>query len=221
MLLNRAPSATPAAAPRRPLAAPAMGGGPPGELARRRAGALLVLALALALVCAVAILAAPGPPRNCGAPWPTLDGAPRGAVRIALVTLAAPSSRASEAAAAAAVAAAGGPAPPRFDELLRLTRANKARYAAAHGYAFIDASDALDASRPASWSKIRAVKRHLGSYDWVFWLDADTVITNPTFRLEALLPAAGGGDRSDSSGGGGGGPDLLITRDAGGYNAGG
>ncbi|PNH02209.1 hypothetical protein TSOC_011826 [Tetrabaena socialis] len=69
-------------------------------------------------------------------------------------------------------------------------------------------------SRPASWSKIPAVLSVLESYDWVFWMDADTLVTNTTAPLEALLPPAGGG------GGGVAAPDLILTRDSTGVNAG-
>lgn len=40
----------------------------------------------------------------------------------------------------------------------------------------------------------------LASHDWVFWVDADTLVTNPAMPLEELLPA---GEH----------PDLLLTRD--------
>ncbi len=56
------------------------------------------------------------------------------------------------------------------------------------------------ASRPASWSKIPAVLSALAAHDWVFWVDADTLVTNPAMALEELLPA---GEH----------PDLLLTRD--------
>ena len=62
--------------------------------------------------------------------------------------------------------------------------------------------------RPPSWSKILAAKHYLKDHDWVMWLDADTIVTNPEIRLESLLP------RSTS------GPDFVITVDGGGYNAG-
>ncbi len=63
------------------------------------------------------------------------------------------------------------------------------------------------ALRPASWSKIRAVKHHLKQYDWVFWVDADTLITNSSKKVESLLP------EQDQ-------PDLILTRDPAGFNAG-
>ncbi|KXZ46638.1 hypothetical protein GPECTOR_42g849 [Gonium pectorale] len=137
-----------------------------------------------------------------------------------------------------------------FAGLLDITGPNKRAYAALHGYTFVDASELLDASRPASWSKIPAVLSVLDSYDWVFWNDADTVITNTSLPLEALLPytvthlpygssssstpqepqepggtgdaKALGADAAASAwgGGGGGGPDLVLTADSTGVNAG-
>lgn len=97
-----------------------------------------------------------------------------------------------------------------FDGLLALTWDNKRRYAAKHGYRLFDESDQLDKTRPASWSKIRAVQRLLReeSCDWVFWLDADTVVMNSDKKVEDFLPTA------DSM-------DMLFSPDDGeGYNAG-
>lgn len=52
------------------------------------------------------------------------------------------------------------------------------------------------------------MKHYLKDRDWVMWLDADTIITNPDIRLESLLPRSASG------------PDFVITVDSGGYNAG-
>eukprot|EP00208_Stichococcus_sp_RCC1054_P004603 CAMPEP_0206136108 /NCGR_PEP_ID=MMETSP1473-20131121/1342_1 /ASSEMBLY_ACC=CAM_ASM_001109 /TAXON_ID=1461547 /ORGANISM="Stichococcus sp, Strain RCC1054" /LENGTH=303 /DNA_ID=CAMNT_0053528387 /DNA_START=420 /DNA_END=1331 /DNA_ORIENTATION=+ len=95
-----------------------------------------------------------------------------------------------------------------FEGVLGLTRDNKVHYAEMHGYTYEDASALVSDERPASWSKILAVQHYLKDADWVMWLDADTIVTNPEIRLESLLP------RSSS------GPDFIITVDGGGYNAG-
>ena len=95
-----------------------------------------------------------------------------------------------------------------FDGLLQLTWDNKQRYCDKHGYRWFDESALLDPSRPPSWSKTRAVQRLLReeSCDWVFWLDADTVIMNSEQRIEDFLPMEG---------------DVLLSADDfGGYNAG-
>lgn len=95
----------------------------------------------------------------------------------------------------------------KFKNVVKLTRENRVAYSSLMGYDYIDASDVLDASRPASWSKIKAVLKHLKRYDWVMWIDADAYITNRTVRIESLLPSEDG-------------PDLILTRDSTGYNAG-
>ncbi|KAG2423866.1 hypothetical protein HXX76_015024 [Chlamydomonas incerta] len=123
----------------------------------------------------------------------------------------------------------------QFSGLLDITGPNKQQYALLHGYRYVDASDLLDRTRPASWSKIPAVLSVLDSSDWVFWVDADTLITNMSTPLEQLLPAgpawavvaAAGGEAANGAdvetGGSGlglGGPDLILTRDSTGVNAG-
>jgi mannan polymerase II complex MNN10 subunit len=85
-----------------------------------------------------------------------------------------------------------------FDAIYQKTWPNRQNYANKHGYTLVDGSDMLDRSRPPSWSKIRAVQRLFGwiengssveePCDWVFWMDADTVIMNSDIRLESMLP---------------------------------
>ena len=97
-----------------------------------------------------------------------------------------------------------------FDGLLALTWDNKRKYAQRHGYRLFDESNQLDTSRPASWSKIRAVQRLLNeeACDWVFWLDADTVVMNSNKKVQDFLPTS---ETIDI---------LLSPDDGGGYNAG-
>jgi mannan polymerase II complex MNN10 subunit len=97
-----------------------------------------------------------------------------------------------------------------FDSLLEMTWPNKQAYADKHGYYLFNESDTLDKWRPPSWSKIKAAQRLLNEEgcDWVFWLDADTVIMNSEKTVQAFLPS-----NPDK--------DLILTRQKGGsYNAG-
>ena len=77
-----------------------------------------------------------------------------------------------------------------FDQVGRLTWPNRQHYAEKHGYTLVDASSLIDPQRPPAWSKIRAVQSLMKSNqcDWIFWMDADTVITNSSIRLESILP---------------------------------
>lgn len=140
--------------------------------------------------------------RDCTPGWAVLPPGATG-VSIALVSLAATTSRVSE----LQGGVNGTSTEPTFNDVMRLSKANKVQYAQRHGYTFIDASDLLDASRPASWSKIVAVKHYLQEFEWVFWVDADTVITNSSIKVESLLPAEHY-------------PDFIVTKDAANYNAG-
>jgi galactosyl transferase GMA12/MNN10 family len=77
-----------------------------------------------------------------------------------------------------------------FDNLLEMTWPNKQQYCNKHGYQLFNESPSVDPDRPPSWSKIRAVQRLLREEqcEWVFWLDADTVIMNSNKRIEDILP---------------------------------
>lgn len=97
-----------------------------------------------------------------------------------------------------------------FDNLLEMTWSNKLNYVRKHGYYLYNESMNYDVSRPPSWSKIKAALRLLEeeNCNWVFWLDADTVIMNSERRIEDFLPSN---------------PEhmlLLTTQKGGSYNAG-
>lgn len=98
-----------------------------------------------------------------------------------------------------------------FDSLLDMTWPNKDKYCRKHGYDLFNESMTLDTSRPPSWSKILAVRRLLTEEkcEWVFWMDADTVIMNSNKRIEDFLPMPDSGI------------DLLLTEQKGpSWNAG-
>ncbi|XP_031484141.1 uncharacterized alpha-1,2-galactosyltransferase C1289.13c-like [Nymphaea colorata] len=181
-----------------------------GQLRRtqqlRRSGVYALWALSLALgliaVCAGLVLRRANVlGRRCGS-----GGNPGGLpgwerARIAMVSCS---------------AASGEEAGPRdFQGLMELVTPGKQRYAEARGYDFIDASEEVDRSRPPSWSKILAVKRHLHRYDWVFWNDADSLVTNFDISIEEVLADAIGDIGHAQSF-----PDLILTTDVNGVNAG-
>ena len=65
--------------------------------------------------------------------------------------------------------------------------ANKQAYADRHGYDMIYDEKIVDASRPASWSKILAMRKYLPKYDFLLYMDVDTIISNFDVRLEDIV----------------------------------
>jgi len=108
-----------------------------------------------------------------------------------------------------------------FDQVGKLTWPNRQKYAQKHGYTLLDASFLIDSSRPPAWSKIRAVQYLMSSNftsnaqqnprgrpcDWIFWMDADTVILNSTIKLESILPVDNDDNTKDDN------IDLIVTWD--------
>ncbi|CAM9780552.1 unnamed protein product, partial [Ectocarpus sp. 12 AP-2014] len=101
--------------------------------------------------------------------------------------------------------------------------ANKKAYAALHGYDVIVATSAdIDRSRPAAWSKLLVLSKHLGSYDYVIFVDIDAFVMNPAFKLEWLLDVARKQQQTGGIDGWGAGKesDLIVTQDWNGPNSG-
>ncbi|CAD7697635.1 unnamed protein product [Ostreobium quekettii] len=173
----------------------------PARRGSRHQHRLLVLGATLALLAVIlwarTLQVAPAA-RRCAGPWAKLqEGGAR--PRVAIVALSDVGRNVSK--------ELWDPKGRSFEGVLEATRENKEGYARRHGYRYFDASFLLDTSRPPSWSKILAVQYYLAEYDWVFWMDSDSVVTNPDIKLESILPA---GERLD----------FIVTKDPAGYNAG-
>lgn len=76
-------------------------------------------------------------------------------------------------------------------DLRELTFPNKKEYAEKHGYGFVGESQIFHEKdrqdRPAAWSKLPLILKLMSDYEWIFWSDADSVITNPYIKLESLI----------------------------------
>ncbi|KAH7690523.1 Glycosyltransferase 34 protein [Dioscorea alata] len=101
-----------------------------------------------------------------------------------------------------------------FKGVEEVVAGNKQAYATHMGYDLINADDLVDQTRPPAWSKILAVQSRLSSYDWIFWNDADTVVTNPAISLESVIWSVIGHTDFDES------PDFILTEDINGVNLG-
>lgn len=97
-----------------------------------------------------------------------------------------------------------------WNELKRISMQNKNEYAARWGYDVHFATESLDVTRPAAWSKIRLIQKHLPDYDWIFWSDADSFFMNHTISLNSFL----GSDTGLKN------EDVVIAEDYNGINAG-
>ena len=79
----------------------------------------------------------------------------------------------------------------------------KRQYAKKHGYDLhIGGKEVWDRSRPIPWSKLNYILTFIDQYDYLFWSDADVIITNPEVSIRdtivPLLPPT---------------KDLLWTKD--------
>eukprot|EP01138_Halocafeteria_seosinensis_P006899 gb/GECG01007057.1/.p1 GENE.gb/GECG01007057.1/~~gb/GECG01007057.1/.p1 ORF type:complete len:394 (+),score=37.37 gb/GECG01007057.1/:1-1182(+) len=78
-------------------------------------------------------------------------------------------------------------------------------YADTHGYTLADGNQFIDATKPLAWTKIIAAQHLLPQFKWIFYIDADALIVEPSRKLERLLDKR---------------YDLIITADQEGVNSG-
>jgi galactosyl transferase GMA12/MNN10 family len=74
-----------------------------------------------------------------------------------------------------------------WNELKKITFANKGEYSDRWDYDFHYSEVTLDESRPIAWSKILLIEKYLPLYDWIFWSDADSLIMNFTISLDSFV----------------------------------
>lgn len=60
---------------------------------------------------------------------------------------------------------------------------NKRRYCELNDYELVVHTDTNSYGRPKAWSKLLAIKKYLKHYDYVFYMDLDTVIMNPHIKV--------------------------------------
>ncbi len=73
-----------------------------------------------------------------------------------------------------------------LDDLAGISLRNKKEYAAKHGYDLIVYDTSYFETSP-QWNKIYFVLLHLEDYEWVYWIDIDTIIMDADRPLEFFL----------------------------------
>lgn len=74
-----------------------------------------------------------------------------------------------------------------FRELMKLGDNTRIEYCKKNGYDYIDDDSVLDKDRHPAWSKILLAKKYLKSYDYLWVVDADTMIFNQDIKLEDYI----------------------------------
>ncbi|KAH9879100.1 hypothetical protein J1614_002535 [Plenodomus biglobosus] len=98
---------------------------------------------------------------------------------------------------------------------LHLSLKNKAHYARRHGYDFIMEYESHTDRAVVFW-KFNMAERLIksGKYDWIWWVDFDTIITNTNIKLTDIIDEALRNATNPHE------VDYLFTHDCNGFNAG-
>lgn len=76
---------------------------------------------------------------------------------------------------------------PSFKTLGELTRSSKEEYCETHGYDFYLKDNNFDYSRRNGFERWDIFLEKINDYDWLWYLEADSMIMNHTIRLENLI----------------------------------
>jgi hypothetical protein len=74
-----------------------------------------------------------------------------------------------------------------YSNLAEYSESNFKNYCDKHNIDFICYDDVIDKTRPPHWSKIDAVLMNIEKYDWVWWLDIDSLIMDNEFDVRDIL----------------------------------
>jgi hypothetical protein len=74
-----------------------------------------------------------------------------------------------------------------YKKTVKLCTQSQEEYANRHGYTRITDESVYDPERPFPWSKIRLVQKYLTDYDFLVWMDADVLVTNPDIKMEVFI----------------------------------
>jgi hypothetical protein len=61
------------------------------------------------------------------------------------------------------------------------------KYCSKWNIPLLTCEESLDLTRPIPWSKIKLLQKHLDSFDVLYWIDADILITKPEHSLDERL----------------------------------
>eukprot|EP01087_Luapelamoeba_hula_P002348 TRINITY_DN1202_c0_g1_i1.p1 TRINITY_DN1202_c0_g1~~TRINITY_DN1202_c0_g1_i1.p1 ORF type:complete len:362 (+),score=46.77 TRINITY_DN1202_c0_g1_i1:30-1115(+) len=85
----------------------------------------------------------------------------------------------------------------KYDYMAKLSGETKKKYAAMHGYTFIEDNELIPDD--ATWNQRSAIRtrcfiKHMDDFDYMFWTDVDIFFLNPLVSLEQLILAGQGAD---------------------------
>ena len=85
---------------------------------------------------------------------------------------------------------------PNQTKYLELTKDNKEQYCKQHGYDFIICQDSMQelksnvldfGNKAPFWYKFLALLKYNTQYDYLLWMDSDTIIMNPNIAIESII----------------------------------
>lgn len=74
-----------------------------------------------------------------------------------------------------------------YKKIVKYGIRSKKSYCQKQKYDYHDDEDVYDKSRPHAWSKVNLILRYIDQYDFIMWIDADTLIMNPDIRIEERI----------------------------------
>lgn len=74
-----------------------------------------------------------------------------------------------------------------YESIAKICNNSKKKYCKLKKFDFIEFKFTNINPYGATWGRIFGIEKHLKDYDWIFYLDTDTVITNFNFELKSII----------------------------------
>jgi len=89
-----------------------------------------------------------------------------------------------------------------YKEIVKYGQKTIKKYTEIHNYGFHDDDNLYDKKRSPAWSKILLLSKYMKTeYDYVIWIDADTIIMSPNVKIEDIIECHMDGN------------DILVAQD--------
>jgi hypothetical protein len=77
----------------------------------------------------------------------------------------------------------------KYEQIFKICNKSKIKYCHLNSYDFLEFKFSNIKEYGPTWGRLFGIEKNLKMYDWIFYLDTDTIITNKNIKIESLIDA--------------------------------